>query len=182
MPTRASTMAKRRLAGWPTRALAALAARDFGGLQLERPRSLAPAPTSARRRRRRCRRSRSAARRSARRSGPGPVRIGIILPLTQSGAPSAIGVSMHNARATGDRRIRHERRDADDPRRSRHARRRGAGRAGRGRRAARRSCSGRCSPTTCAKSRRVAKPAGGRSSPSRPTTASPSPASISCRS
>jgi len=100
MPTRASTMAKRRrLAGWLTRAFAgatlvALAGCTSSGLGL----SSTPAPTP----------DISAAPvpdvQSQPLSGPtvgetvgaGPVRVGLVLPLTQNGAASAIGVSMRN--------------------------------------------------------------------------------------
>ena len=100
MPTRASTMAKRRmLAAWLARALAgaalvALAGCTSSGLGL----SSTPAPTP----------DITAAPvpdvQSQPLSGPtvgetvgtGPVRVGLVLPLTQNGAASAIGVSMRN--------------------------------------------------------------------------------------
>jgi len=95
MPTGASTMAKRGLAGWLTRMLVAscalaLAGCTSTGLGLSPAPDIGAAPVPQVQ--------------SQPLSGPtvgetvgtGPVRIGLILPLTQNGAPSAIGASMHN--------------------------------------------------------------------------------------
>ena len=96
MPTSASTMAKRRLARRSARLLAATCAAALAGctssglgLSPAAPDvSAAPTPQVQ----------------SQPLSGPtvgetvgtGPVRVGLILPLTQNNAPSPIGVSMHN--------------------------------------------------------------------------------------
>ena len=92
--------------------------------------------------------------------GTGPVRVGLILPLTQNGAPSAVGASLRNAAqlaieesGMNDITLMIE----DD-----HGTPDGAAQAAQAghRRGRARSSSGRCSPPTCARSARVAKPAG----------------------
>ena len=114
--------------------------------------------------------------------GAGPVRVGLILPLTQNGGPSAVGVSLRNAAQLAIEESGIERHHADDRRRPRHAGGRRAGRAGGDRRRRASSSSGRCSPPKCAKSGASPRRRDGRSSPSRPTRASLRPASICCRS
>ena len=104
---------------------------------------LAPATRRWPRRRRRCRCSLSTdRRRSARPSAQGRCEVGMILPLTQGGAPSPVGVSLRNAAQLAIDEFGGERRDPDGPRRPFDARRRGAGRPGgdrRGRRSDSRS-------------------------------------------
>ena len=100
MPTCASTMAKRGLAGWAARSLAgvammALAGCTSTGLGLSSGPGASPdigaAPVPD------VQAQPLSGPTVGEAIGTGPVRVGLILPLTQNGQPSAIGVSLRNA-------------------------------------------------------------------------------------
>ena len=96
MPTGASTMAKRGLAGWAARALAggaaaALAGCTSSGLGVSSGPDVAAAPVPQ------VQAQPLTGPTVGETVGSGPVRVGLILPLTQSGSPSAVGASIRNA-------------------------------------------------------------------------------------
>ena len=86
--------------------------------------------------------------------GSGPVRVGMILPLTQNGAPSPVGVSMRNAAQLAIDDFGGPLHHLDDPGRPLVVRTAPPKPPNRSSAQGLNSSSGRCSPTTCARRRR----------------------------